>query len=239
MLIPLPLGLEPPSPGPRVWPWASTVLIVVISVMFLSERTLAAALTRHQLPAGIVGEHMLRLLADVGSAGRLYADPALFAPWQLWSWPLFHAGWWQAGAGVLALLMIAPAVERELSALAFIAVLLVLTPLIGLGALLTHVGGPLPDLGASALAVALLALAFAARPRAQLAFGVGYYALVQFGWRRIAALPLPGVAALVIAQDGLRALLAHQSWPAPAFAVALGAGMAAGFLASATRPSPR
>jgi membrane associated rhomboid family serine protease len=220
---PIILRLDPAAGGG----WARTAWMLAGAVvgLWLAERGAALLLLSGWLPA--------RAVLDLTAAGRAHPDPTLFAPHQLWTGALLHAG-------VLHLVLLLPvlpaaaaAVERALGARGLLLALLALLPATVLAELAlawpAAVAGPVEP-GLSGVVVGLLALVLGLYPRATAAWALGWYAVVRVGWRALPPLPLPLLIAGVVVADHLAALIEGRLPPAPAHAAGLVLGLVGGFL---------
>ena len=118
------------------------------------------------------------------AAARLDTDPAqgLFAPWQLWTGPLVHGGWWSLTLAGVAFTIFGGGLERRLGRRWYALILLVLAPIAAAPALVA--GLPSPALGLGPLAVGCAGGLLALAPGAPLRIDLWWWAVVVVGRRR-------------------------------------------------------
>jgi membrane associated rhomboid family serine protease len=170
--------------GPQRQTPVTWALVAVIVAWFVIER-LAVARIRGGWPV-MPMDASVAILAWSADA-KLYADFTLFAPRQLWTQALFHAGWWQLIANLVFLLPFARALERFLGAGLFAMALALLAPI----SILPHLALASPAahpheaiLGASGLVAGTVAMALAAFPRTPTSCVAGYWLIVLIGYVR-------------------------------------------------------
>lgn len=226
MLV-VPLGIEAPPGAPEALPRATPATwsaIAALATLFLLERlALAAVAHGWPLPAGPVAGALWW-----SASAKLYPDPALFAPWQLWSHALVQAGWWQAVAVLVAIGLAGRAIERWIGSGATALLLAVLAPLAAAVHLLRP--GAAPVVGGAGVAAGLLGAAWALFPTHRVRGALLYYLVVVVGAVRF-HLGLRLVVLLFVAQELFRLRLADPH----AAALDLGAdvllaGLVAGLL---------
>lgn len=178
MLLILPTTVEAPEldgvsqQTPAVtWMW-----FALIAAVFVLDRALMLDLTTgwKAIPAGFfVG------VSYVLASWSLYADPALFEPWQLWSHALVHDGWLMPLLNLALVVALGRPLERLLGSVTFGGATLLLVAVSGLVFLaLDHQGY---HVGAGGLVSGLCGLGWALTPRGAVRFGLAYWAVIMVG----------------------------------------------------------
>ncbi len=242
-IILLPTALEPSAPAllsarPLTVVW---LLVALMALQFAIAHTLELDLRLHW---GLVGDPFFRVVSFTTSSWSLYADVALFAPWQLWSYILVNDGWVLPILDLVLLAVAGRAVERGIGSLSFLGAVLTLAPLAGVIQLLlsgrdeglaagVSLASPgLPVTGADGLVAGVLGMAWALYPQARMRWGVAYFAVVALGYLPLFRLALPWIALAFLLACGA----AHwQDAPAIRLAGDLGALCAGAVLGLAGR----
>lgn len=200
MFLLAPLAVEVPA-GAGPWrPRLARACAALVVVVFLAERLAAA---------GAFPEWLTRSVLLAGAQARLYADPALFLPHQLWTATVMQSGWWELAAVVWGLLVPVAALERRCGPLVLAAVLLALAPLVSAGHL--ALPSPLAEPGGDGIILGLMAVGGVVLPGARIRWGVGWW---------------------LVAVAGFRALPATVSWSGALLAFALQASLCQGYQGS-------
>ncbi|MBA2482240.1 MAG: rhomboid family intramembrane serine protease [Planctomycetes bacterium] len=209
--------------------WATWALIAVAIGTFALERSAAWSLSH---PNGILEEAHARALSLAAASARLYAQPELFEPWQLWSHALLHDGWWHLLANVAAVLLVGRAIERRLGAVALIASALTIAPISAAAAILA--GG---EPGSSGVVCGWFALLLVREPQARVRWGLSYYLVLVVGHVSLCRLPLSTLWLAYLVQEGLRWSLAGQPAPWAWWAAATLAGAVLGHASRRWQPA--
>jgi membrane associated rhomboid family serine protease len=179
MLIVLPTTVEAPelervpAPAPVVtWMW-----FALITAVFAADRALAVDLATGW---NLIPPALFAGVSYVLASWSLYADPALFAPWQLWSHAVVHAGWIMPLVNLALLVALGRPLERLLGGPLYGGATLLLVAVSGLVFLLLGYGGC--HLGAGGLVAGLCGLAWALTPLGVVRFALLYWAVVAVGY---------------------------------------------------------
>jgi membrane associated rhomboid family serine protease len=201
-IILLPTALDPRAPMPAPERPATVVWMVValIAMQLLVSRLVDLDQRMHW---GLVSDHAFRVVTFTTSTWSLYSDPALFNPWQLWSYAMVHDSWAAAILNLLVLAVVGRAVERWIGALSFLGATLTLAPLAAVIHLLLAGRDDTVLTGADGLAAGVLGMAWALFPNATTRWGVAYFAVVALGYVPLFRLALPWIALCFLAATGL------------------------------------
>ncbi len=234
MILPLPIAVEPGdgSPLPErttliVWVWLALALTT-----FACERLVVLD---HDLRWGLAPEPVFAVVTFVMASWSLYADPALFAPWQPWTSTLVGNGWLFLLADLSVMLVVGRAAERLAGSMAMATALFAAAALAGLAFCATARTGVF--IGSAPLVLGAIGLVWAMLPAGRVRFGIAWWAVVAVGVRPLIAVPLHTVALGYLA---LHVLLAPQQLHLEAMladAAALLAGFLAGLAARVRRAS--
>jgi membrane associated rhomboid family serine protease len=241
-IILLPIALDPLAPAPAPARPATVVWMVValIAMQLLVTRLVDLD---HRLHWGLVSDHAFRVVTFTSSSWSLYSDPALFNPWQLWSYALVHDGWVAAVLNLLVLAVVGRAVERWIGALSFLGATLTLAPLAAVIHLLLAGRDDTVLTGADGLAAGVLGMAWALFPHAKVRWGMAYFAVVALGYVPLFRLALPWIALAFLAATGaLRwqdAPAAHLAGDAGALLAGVVLGLAGRRIQGQQEPPPR
>jgi len=196
-VIPASFGLvRDDGDAPAHRPWCTWAVLAISLLFFVGERALL------HLP-----DPLFAWMTVISGHGRLQADlgEGFYALHQLWTWPLFHDGYFSLAVSGPAWLILAGAWERSVGGPAFLACWLLLAPL----TVLVEVAAafPIPDPGLALLAIGYggACQAFAARPRLQ--FGCGCFLVTHWLWARFRA-PVAAVIGAVLVAEFARLLVA-------------------------------
>lgn len=172
MFLVVPHGLAP-RVGGKSFPFVSVLVACTVVAAFIGERYFL------YLPA--YAQDVVGLLAHA----RLYSDPeaALFAPWQLWSHALIQADWWALLANVVVWLWLAPALERRLGSVLFLALAAVAVP--AGAAVFVFAKEAVNDLGLSLVLCWLFGATLAHQPQARIGLRCWWWLLARVGEIRV------------------------------------------------------
>jgi hypothetical protein len=224
VILPLPIAVETGDGSPLpargtlvIWIWLALALAT-----FAIERLVVLD---HELRWGLVPAPLFAITTFVMASWSLYADPALFSPWQPWTATLVGNGWTFLLADLAVMLVIGRAAERLGGSASLAAGLLAAAALAGLLFCAVARDGQLT--GSAPLALGAIGLAWALLPAGRVRFGLAWWAVVAAGLRPLVAVPLHTVALGYLA---LHALLSPER---PHLEVLLvdTAALLAGFLA--------
>lgn len=232
MILPIPIAVEPgddvPSPErstPVVWMWLALALAT-----FALERLVVLD---HELRWGLLPDGLFAITTFVMASWSLYADPALFAPWQPWTATLVGNGWAFLLADLGVMVVVGRAAERLGGSLSLTASLLAAAALAGLAFCATARVGVLT--GSAPLALGAIGMVWALLPAGRVRFGIAWWAVVVAGVRPLLALPLHTVALGYLALHVWLAPGHHHLEVLLADAAALLAGFLGGLAARARR----
>ena len=184
-----PTGEPPPHRTPVVWMWLALVL-----ALFVLERLVRVD---HDLALGWFPPALFAGVTFTIASWSLYGDPALFEPWQLWSYLLVHPLWWLLAVEIVLMVVIGRALERALGAAMFLAALGCLAPL---GGVLLVLGGPQPVFaGGLPLMAGLVGLALGRLRGASVRWGLVWWLVVAVGCRPLFRTPLHTLLVLLLA----------------------------------------
>jgi hypothetical protein len=231
MLI-LPISVEspdgvaaPPASTPVTW----TLGALILGLFVLGRLATAGA------PGHLLGDQAFRVATYAAAAWSFYPDPALFAPWQLWSWGLVNDAWLPVLVNLVLFVVAGRAVERRLGGVAFVGALALLAPLVaGVAAVAGPHGGMLR--GVHGLSLGALGLAWALFPEGRVRVGLVYWVVVAVGYRPLFRLPLRWLAALAILFQMALVLFGWPVMPAEAVIGAFLGGFALGLAGRYLRP---
>ncbi len=167
-----------------VWIWLALALAT-----FVIERLVVLD---HELRWGLLPDAAFAIVTFVMASWSLYADPALFAPWQPWTATLVGNGWIFLLADVAVLLVIGRAGERLAGSMALATALFAAAALAGLAFCVTARTGVFT--GSAPLALGAIGLVWALLPAGRVRIGFAWWAVVAAGVRPLFALPLHSVA---------------------------------------------
>lgn len=200
MILPLPLVVETGDGSPlpergtlAIWVWLALALAT-----FAVERLVVLD---HELHWGLVPTPLFAITTFVMASWSLYADPALFSPWQPWTATLVGNGWTFLLADLAVMLVIGRAAERLGGSAALAAGLLAAAALAGLTFCAVARDGQLT--GSAPLALGAIGLAWALLPAGRVRFGIAWWAVVAAGVRPLLAVPLHTVALGYLAMHAL------------------------------------
>lgn len=239
MLI-LPISIE--SPDGAATPPSATAVTWVLGGLVLALFVLGR-LAMSDAPGHLLGNDAFRIATYAAATWSFYSDPALFAPWQLWSWILVNNAWLPALVNLVLFVVAGRAVERRLGGVAFVGALVLLAPLVAGAAALSgphpHAGSDIgPALcGIDGLTLGVLGLAWALFPEGRVRFGLVYWVVVAVGYRPLFRLPLRWLAALAILFQMALVLLDWPVMPAEAVIGAFLGGFAIGLAGRYLRPA--
>lgn len=202
------------APKPRPAP-AATALMVTVLVIAVIE-TLAQAV----LAQGWPGVTIARFISLVSASARLYPDPGLFDPAQLFSAALLHAvpwgdaravltGLWALAVNAALILVIGRAWERTCGSAGLVGLVVIAMPLVG-AIHLRHVVQSDPVVTSSALVAGMLAATATLLPGRRLRLHLAYWAVAAVGVVPLHA-DLRVVVGLYMAQELLRTWLANPA----------------------------
>lgn len=198
-MIPLPGAIMtpvPPVPGRQ--PVVAYVLVTVLIFSFLALHIAPVLGAR-----GLV-EPVVRSAGLIEATWTLYADPALFQPWQLWTWVLVGSSWglWLGNCALTVVLAVAA--ERRIGSRWFLAALVILLPVAaGVHLLIGGVSPPFIQVGAGALVTGLAGLGWGLMRPVRLQLGLGWWAVLVVGWIPLFSLSLPVLGVIWSLVDGL------------------------------------
>lgn len=191
MILPIPITVEPGDGGPlperstpTVWIWLALVLAT-----FAVERLVVLD---HELHWGLAPDPLFAVITFVMASWSLYADPALFAPWQPWTSTLVGNGWIFLLADLAVMLVIGRAGERLAGSMALATALFAAAALAGLAFCVSARTGVFT--GSAPLALGAIGLVWAMLPAGRARFGIAWWAVVAVGVRPLLAVPLHTVA---------------------------------------------
>ncbi len=229
MLLVHPVAIEttPASTaGARVL-WATWAIALAVAMAFACDRLAAWSLTH----GGPLNENAARTCSLAVASARLYPQPELFSPWEPWSYPLVHDGWWHLLADLAALLLVGSALERRLGSTALVATALTIAPIVGAAAIITR-----SEPGLSGVVCGWFALLLARDSHAQVRWAMSYYAITVVGQVPLVRVPLAVVFALFLAQEGTRLAWTHHGSPWAWWGAAIIAGAALGHASRRLQP---
>jgi membrane associated rhomboid family serine protease len=200
-------------------------LMMVIAAVFIGHTVAVAALDHHWrfIPGALI-------TADIHltASWRLYSDPALFEPWQIWTCILLQDGWWEFIAAALILWSVGRSLELSIGSARMIGALLAITGLAA-AAHLVVARGHGTSIGAHGLVAGLIGMAWALFARGQVRCVAGYWLIVIVGVIRF-DLGMSLFALIAVAQDLVRLSLAHDLWGVDTAIAGLAIGGALGAL---------
>lgn len=199
------------APKPRPAP-AATILTVTVLVLAVLEILAQAVLIQ-----GWPGVAIARAVSLFSASARLYPDPGLFDPVQLFSAALLHpvawgdaravlTGLWAVAVNAALILVIGRAWERTCGSLGMVALIVVAMPLVG-AIHLRHVVQSDPVVTSAALVAGLLAATATLLPGRRLRLHLAYWAIAAVGVVPL-HVDLRLVTGIYVAQELLRAWLA-------------------------------
>jgi membrane associated rhomboid family serine protease len=241
-IILLPTALDPlaPAPGP-----ARPATVVWMAVALIAMQLLVSRLVDldHREHWRLVSDHAFRVVTFTTSSWSLYSDPALFNPWQLWSYALVHDSWVAAILNLLVLAVVGRAVEQWIGALSFLGATLTLVPLAAVIHLLLSGRDDTVLTGADGLAAGVLGMAWALFPKAKVRWGMAYFAVLVLGYVPLFRLALPWIALAFLVAAGAThwqdAPAAHLAGVAGAFLAGVVLGLAGRRIQAQQEPPPR
>lgn len=202
------------APKPRPAPVALALMATVLTVAVIE--TLAQAV----LAQGWPGVGLARVVTLASASARLYPDPGLFDPVQLFTAALLHdvpwgdaravvTGLWALAVNAALLLVIGRAWERTCGSLGLIGLIVVAMPLVGV-VHLRHVVQIDPVVTSSALVACVIAATATILPGRRLRVRAAYWAVAAVG-----VVPVHGdlrvLAGIYVGQEVLRVWLADPS----------------------------
>ncbi len=178
---------ELPELAPKARPAPLIAAVVVIQLAIVAAETLTQAVLAHGWP----GEHAARAVSLWAASARLYPDPGLFDPRQLFSAALVHDPIWGDLRQVLTaawavvvnsalLLTVGRAWERTSGTLGMAGLLLVAIPLVGV-VHLRHVVQADPVITSAALVTAIIAATAMILPGRRLRITLAYWLIAVVG----------------------------------------------------------
>ncbi len=241
-IILLPTALDPlvPSPGPARPATVVWMVVALVAMQLLVSRLVDLDHSGHW---GLVGDRAFRVVTFTTSSWTLYSDPALFNPWQLWSYVLVHDSWIAAILNLLVLAVVGRAVERWIGALSFLGATLTLAPLAAVIHLLLSGRDDTVLTGADGLAAGVLGMAWALFPKAKVRWGMAYFALLVLGYVPLFRLALPWIALAFLAATAAThwqdAPAAHLAGVVGALSAGVVLGLAGRRIQGHQEPPPR
>jgi membrane associated rhomboid family serine protease len=201
-IIILPVALEPPE-SQQYPARAATVVWMMVALIAMHLVVVQLVNLDHQRHWGLVGDHVFRVVTFTSSIWSLYSDPALFTPWQLWTYALINDNVVEALINLLMLAVVGRAVERWIGGMAFIGAVMTLIPLAAVIHLLIANRDDTILTGADGLAAGVLGMAWALFPNGRVRWGLAYFAIVMLGYVPLFRLSLVWIAILFFAGVGL------------------------------------
>jgi membrane associated rhomboid family serine protease len=205
MFFILPIGIEDSgklrpqglSGTPVTWAVAGVMLL-----LFVLEKV--------ALLPGATG-WLSRAMLSISASWKLYADPNLFEPAQLWTYALLHDGWWHLLGNLIFVVVFGRALESWLGSASYAAALFALAPASALIFLLQPHAGIVNQtlVGASGVISGIMGIAWGLHPRHPVRCVIGYWLIVLIGFLPF-RISVRWLLLFFVAQDLLRLHFGNQ-----------------------------
>jgi hypothetical protein len=226
VILPIPLSVEPGDGDGGQLPERTTLAVWVWLALALATFAVERLVVLdHELHVNLLPDPCFAVVTFVMASWSLYADPALFAPWQPWTSTLVGNGWTFLLADLAVMLVIGRAAERLGGSLALATALFAAAALAGLAFCVSAQAGVFT--GSAPLALGAIGLVWAMLPSGRVRVGFAWWAVVAVGVRPLSAVRLHTVALAYLA---LHVLLAPEHLHLETL-LADAAALFAGFLA--------
>lgn len=206
MLFILPIGIEESDrPRPRgMFGTPVTWLAVLAIVALFAFEQLALVPSRS-------GLWLTDATLSLSASWKLYADPTLFKPMQLWTYSLLHDGWWHVIGNLIFFVVFGRALEAWTGSVAYFLALAVLAPASALIFLVEPHSGIVNQslIGSSGVVSGIMGVAWGLNPRNPVRCVIGYWLVVLIGFLPF-RISVRWLIIIYVAQDLLRLWLGHQ-----------------------------